>query len=1043
MDEEIKILFFAVGNKDKDYFNEFLTALNWNVELCRVDQTVDFPVIDDKPYDFFIFYQHTPCSFVLEFIKILNDKFSLTPICFLFDNCNLEIFSKLHERKNIAIYPYPITDYHTIVEKIKQFFFQAEKENKCRENYELLKNREWEIASILENISEGYIRTDSNSLITLVNQSGLNILGYSTPEKLLGKHIVNLYESAEEREGILTQLQQQNHLTDRIIRFLHSDGSLIWVSANIRYNCSPLGEFLGTEATFRDISEKLERENELELKEQLLESSFDSIMLIDMHGKMIFANKNAYETRGYTQEEFLNININDLILDKLNVDFQKLKNDLEGMNVLRFETIHKKKDGTIFNVNAKVRRLNSDAYRLYLVSCEDITEHRKTRNALIDSELRLRDLMESSPIGFLTTDKEGIITYTNSILYRIFGFEPTFSVSFIGKKIKDLPGINIPELTFLASQVANGSVINDNEITVFRVNGAICHLQVSALPLKDNAGIISGFLYIFHDITQQYNVEAELRENREQYSSLAESSNDPIYLVDKNCRFLFANKSYLKRVSVELEKLVGEEYRHFHTVDDYEEFQHHVKVVFETGKWVEYEHSSKRDGQIFLRTINPVFNPISGIVDKVTIVSKDITERKKVEEELAKERNLLKTLIEILPNAVFAKDINYRKFILNSKHIESVQGHLHHLGIKSDVEILGKTDFDVFPSEWASVFHEEDKKVIEKGESVINNLELGADRNGETIWNLVSKMPLSDANGEIIGMVGITTDITKLKEAEEKLLEQNALISKLNQEYIRLNKDLIKTNDELLISQIKAEESDKLKTIFLQNMSHEIRTPMNAIMGFSELLQMDLDKPDKIESYSKIIYQRSNDLLDIINGILDISKIESGQLPVKIEEFSILPVFSELETTFQEYSKKMNKAHISFSVKNNCKKKDIIIHTDKVKLKQIFINLIGNAFKFTENGEIEAGCLSCDHRGLVYYVKDTGIGIPKEKQTLVFDRFMQVSDNPLSTRGGSGLGLSIVRGLVKLLGGEIWLESEPDKGSNFYFTIADIAIPSE
>jgi signal transduction histidine kinase len=224
-------------------------------------------------------------------------------------------------------------------------------------------------------------------------------------------------------------------------------------------------------------------------------------------------------------------------------------------------------------------------------------------------------------------------------------------------------------------------------------------------------------------------------------------------------------------------------------------------------------------------------------------------------------------------------------------------------------------------------------------------------------------------------------------------------------------------------------------------MSHEIRTPMNAIMGFSELLPLEFEDKERLERFAKIIYQRSSDLLDIINGILDISKIESGQLPVHYEKFNLKPVFYELEATFNEYRKKINKEHVSFSLTLKWKDIEAEIVSDKVKLKQIFINLIGNAFKFTEKGKIVAGCKLDDDNGLVFFVSDTGMGIPKEKHALVFERFMQINDKSASVIGGTGLGLSIVKGLVNLLGGKIWLESEPGVGSTFYFTVANEEIP--
>ncbi len=239
--------------------------------------------------------------------------------------------------------------------------------------------------------------------------------------------------------------------------------------------------------------------------------------------------------------------------------------------------------------------------------------------------------------------------------------------------------------------------------------------------------------------------------------------------------------------------------------------------------------------------------------------------------------------------------------------------------------------------------------------------------------------------------------------------------------------------EELIKAKEKAEESDLLKTAFLQNMSHEIRTPINTIMGFSGLLTEQYNNKPKLEQFSNIIIQRSNDLLDIIDDILSIAKIGSGQLSVNMEECHLSDLFTELTTFFEEYQKRNSKQHIQFNLHALCDQSEILIVTDKGKLKQIFINLINNAFKYTNAGKIEGGCKLDNNNNLIFYVSDTGIGIPSEKQKLIFERFTQLNQGIDLTSGGIGLGLSIVKGLVCLLGGEIFLESEPGKGSKFTF----------
>ena len=200
----------------------------------------------------------------------------------------------------------------------------------------------------------------------------------------------------------------------------------------------------------------------------------------------------------------------------------------------------------------------------------------------------------------------------------------------------------------------------------------------------------------------------------------------------------------------------------------------------------------------------------------------------------------------------------------------------------------------------------------------------------------------------------------------------------------------------------------------------------------------------KLKSFTDIIKLRCNDLLDIINDILDISKIESGQLPVNIVETDLNELFSDLTSFFYAYQKRYDKQHIKLSLLSLKLPAGNLILTDKVKLKQILINLISNAYKFTDEGWIEWGCRLDENNNLVFSISDTGIGIPEEKHQFIFERFTQLQQGGKKNRGGTGLGLSIVKALVELLGGKISLKSAPGKGSTFSFFINynPVKIPS-
>lgn len=280
---------------------------------------------------------------------------------------------------------------------------------------------------------------------------------------------------------------------------------------------------------------------------------------------------------------------------------------------------------------------------------------------------------------------------------------------------------------------------------------------------------------------------------------------------------------------------------------------------------------------------------------------------------------------------------------------------------------------------------------------------------GHEIWFESTCQAIKDPrNGEITEIYATSRDISERKKFEKELIEAKE----------------------------KAVESDQLKTAFLQNMSHEIRTPINAIMGFSDLLVEHLDDKEKLRYFSEIISNRSNDLLEIINDILDIARIEAGQAKINNETFQLQSLMDDLKKFFSSHQVKLKKQHISFELNLSPETENMSITSDLVKLKQIFINLIGNAFKFTHQGKIEGGAYITNNQ-LTFYVSDTGIGIPEDKHSYVFERFSQIS-NLEKNLGGTGLGLSIVKGLVELLGGSVSLKSVPSQGSTFYFTIGGI-----
>jgi len=276
----------------------------------------------------------------------------------------------------------------------------------------------------------------------------------------------------------------------------------------------------------------------------------------------------------------------------------------------------------------------------------------------------------------------------------------------------------------------------------------------------------------------------------------------------------------------------------------------------------------------------------------------------------------------------------------------------------------------------------------------------------------------------------IETQKMELEEAHKQL---SSVISELENANVRLKE----SNINILEAKKRAEESDNLKSAFLANVSHEIRTPLNSIVGFSSLLiEPDLDDETK-KTYADLIESNTESLLVLIDEIIDLSKIEAQQLTLKMQDFSIDMLIAELVQVFSHGHKNSRAELRSGKISETA---ELFIFSDRVRVKQVFINLLTNAFKFTDSGFIEMGYFFSENKEVILYVKDTGIGIHKDHHQAIFHRFRKLNENAAKIYRGTGLGLAITQKLVELLGGKIWIESEPGQGSTFFFTLRDCVL---
>jgi len=850
----------------------------------------------------------------------------------------------------------------------------------------------------VERSAAGVIRATLDGTIIDCNQAALRFLGYDSVEQLKTLRIRDLYYDPEDREIMLARLRKEKTLTAYEYRFLRKDATSAWLLANMTLAAEDGQEII--EGTLVDISERKRAEEKLRHREAELRDALRAAQMGVWNWTLgtdtVTWDEGLFRIAGrdpklpapsYTEQAEM------FAPESLQRLKAAMENTLATGAPCELDVEMVLPDGSKKWVISRGEPRRDVKGRITWLrgTLQDITERVRSQEV----KALLASIVESSDDAIIGKALDGTILSWNKGAENLYGYS---AGEVIGRPISILaPADRRNEIPEILERIRRGEKVAHFETVRRRKDGTLVDVSVTVSPIVSANGEVTGAAMIAHDISERKRAEAELMFKTALLEAESETTIDGILVVDETGKIASYNRQFALMFGVP-EDQQGQ--------NDRPVLEHVLPLFADSARFLElvdylYEHREKKcrdeivlvDGRTLDRYSAPLVDS-RGVYRARVWYFRDITERKRAEERLRK----LSRAVEQSPAAVMITDVHGAIEYVNPKFTQ-ITGY-------TAAEVKGQNPHILKSGKQPAVVYEELWRTILAGGEWRGEF-ANRKKSGEIYWESASIVPIRDSAGAITHFLAVKEDITERKRAEE----------------------------ELHRAKEAAEAANRAKSQFLANMSHEIRTPMNGVIGMAGLL-LDTELSLEQRRYAEIVRSSGEALLAVINDILDFSKIEARRLNLECADFDLRSVL--------EYAASL------VGIKTTEKKLELVcevvpgtpclLRGDAGRLRQVLVNLLGNAVKFTPQGEVAVTVHvdSEDERTatLHFTVRDTGIGFRQEQASVLFEPFVQADGSKTRRYGGTGLGLTISKQLVEMMGGQIGVRSQEGKGATFWFTAA-------